>query len=93
MVFKVEVTIGMAINTLPQPYKDQFINNLIKLGCRNDYFQERMRNSIHEFVDFSLTWSNTPEGHDYWREFHFRLKSGEMEDLYRHLLKKTLIPY
>lgn len=54
-------------NTLPEPYKTQAINNTIQ---QNEDLLEEKDNILTFALSGGFAWRETPEGLDYWKDFH-----------------------
>lgn len=54
-------TVTQWLNLLPEPYKSQSLLNILE--GRHD----RMCDTMSDAIDKSSSWSDTPQGHDYWK--------------------------
>lgn len=63
-------TIKQHLETLKEPYKTRAINNT----SNNNLKLKRISTSLAIYDAF--TWSNTPEGSDYWRSLFFILEES-----------------
>jgi hypothetical protein len=55
-----QTTIREHIDTLPEPYKTQAINNL------NNIKSVVVVKHTSVAIAIAFTWENTPQGYDYW---------------------------
>lgn len=63
-------TIKEWLETLPEPYREQALNNSKEMNITLNSKVERLTSAI----SFSFIWSNSPEGFDYWWDLIKELK-------------------
>lgn len=61
------------LQLLPEPYKTRAINNTIidKIDLNGYIFCEK---SIPDALLFAFEWEDSPEGHDFWDDYHNTLE-------------------
>ncbi len=67
---KLNFTIEQYLETLPEPYRTQALNNTKKyrFPIISDYSSD-----VREAVDLGIRWDQTPEGDEYWWKFYEQL--------------------
>ena len=58
------MTIEDHFKILPQPYQDLAFEN----GSKNPYGLTEECDTIHDALVSAFTWTDTPEGLDFWRD-------------------------
>lgn len=65
------MTYTECLAALPQNLRDKW--DAAMVSCHNqdlEYIKSSLANdnfpNIGEFINLSMTWSNTPQGHEYW---------------------------
>lgn len=62
-------TIKEWLQELPEPYKTQALNNTSSIMANNKV------ESLSYAIESAFIWTDTPEGHFYWRRCSRQLKS------------------
>ena len=69
------------LNTLPEPYRSQAIEN-VKVQMDEDadvWFNETAKHPLHTIIMVEIWWDDTPEGVDYWSDIYDRAEAGEFD--------------
>jgi hypothetical protein len=91
-------TLRQWFDMFPEPYRKQAIENTIELEGK-ERLEETDKNAV-EAINGGFVWKQSPQGHDYWSEFAFKIYRNEItlieraermysEDEVRQAIKKA----
>lgn len=65
-----------------QYLRDNGILEQYKTNIKNDKDHDCDYSNISDFINHSFTWSDTPEGYDFWREHDSKSNKLKTVDIY-----------
>lgn len=72
---------------LPEPIRTQFLENVVEQN--GEFCLEIIRHDLAGCIIIDFTWSETPQGFDYWDNIHEQAESGRF-DIPPHIQAATI---
>lgn len=63
------------LNKLPSPYREQAIENNTE-----EFLQSSSSQILRKVIQYGFSWTESPQGYDYWLDIYNRADNGEFND-------------